>query len=262
MTGEWIVVNIQDYTLVGAATVVTPGYSVLITDSKTGVEYIIYPDGNVYDYIKGSLISVGGIDGLISYVNSISVSGQIIFGNDSNTNISLPDFGSITIPDFNIPSQNGSDFGAGGDQIIIIPPSFQTVEINGEFFNVYGNGSVFSLNGTLVSDQGQQGLISYILVISGQTQIVVTLDYAIVQDTSTGVQYKYYKDSGKVTFMNDTVICETGGLQCLQAWLTEQLKLSSYQNVTTSDGTTYMVYFYGQVTVGATGEVICQTGGI
>jgi len=60
------VVNIQDYTLVGAAAVVTPGYSVLITDSRTGVEYIVYPDGNVYDYIKGSFISVGGIDGLIS----------------------------------------------------------------------------------------------------------------------------------------------------------------------------------------------------
>lgn len=105
-------------------------------------------------------------------------------------------------------------------------------------------------------------MISYILVISGQTQIVVTLDYAIVQDTSTGVQYKFYKDSGKVAFMNDSVICETGGLQCLQAWLTEQLKLSYYQNVTTSDGTAYRVYYYGQVTIGATGQVVCQTGGI
>lgn len=87
-------------------------------------------------------------------MNSTNIGGQIIFGNDTNANFSLPDLGNITIPDFNIPSQNATDIGVGGDQIIIVPPSFQTVEINGEFFNIYSNGSVFSLNGTLVTEQG------------------------------------------------------------------------------------------------------------
>ena len=74
-TGEWISVIIQDYTLVGAATIVTPGFSVLITDSRTGTVYIVYPDGNVYDYIKGSIVTVGGINGLITYIERTNTGG-------------------------------------------------------------------------------------------------------------------------------------------------------------------------------------------
>jgi len=74
---------------------------------------------------------------------------------------------------------------------------------------------VYDLSGKLITTQGEAGLIKYIFTITGITQTVTVLPYAVVMNVQTGIQYKFYKESGKVTFMNDTVICSTGGLQCL-----------------------------------------------
>ena len=144
--------------MVGSATIMTPGFSVIITDSRTGTGYIVYPDGNVYDYVKGSFVTVGGINGLIAYIKKTNTGGQIIFGNDTSSNFT--DLGNFTLPDFNFSSQNNTSIiNDTGIQVIVVPPTFQTVEINGELFNIYSNGSVFSLNGTLVSTGGKEGLI-------------------------------------------------------------------------------------------------------
>lgn len=237
-TLEWLNFTTKDYQKISEGSVRTNGFQIVITDKATGVVHVVLPNGSSQLYPFGTPITTGGLNGLIIYLKEQATKNPNINGGNGTIIIEIPDFDNNTIV---IPNNQTTvtiidtivncSIGGFTNQTsinVISLPTFTTVQINNTFFNVYTNGTVIDLSGKVVTTNGQTGLIQYIYNITKTTQTITTLNYVIVVNSETGIQYKLYKESGKVTHMNETTICATGGIDCLKTWLLEQSRISNY----------------------------------
>ncbi len=84
-------------------------------------------------------------------------------------------------------------------------------------YHVYPDGTVLDLNGNVVSTNGVSSLLSYI-----ETTVVTTIQKVTYE--IDGVPRTFTLVMGRVTEDPDnTLICETGGADCLHQWVEDQM---------------------------------------
>mmetsp|Transcript_10288 Transcript_10288/g.10267 ORF Transcript_10288/g.10267 Transcript_10288/m.10267 type:complete len:390 (+) Transcript_10288:761-1930(+) len=220
----------------------------------------VYPDGRVEDEFGVVICETGGDVCLQEYVNNLVLTlqtTQVSYTIDGVDNIFTIDYyGVVTDANGVVVCQSGGQ--ACLDTYVQSQMSqFVSYEIEGTTYTyeITTSGSVLDSNGVVVCETGGQACLDTYI-----QEFMLTFQVSHISYTINGVDTLFIIDyNGMVTDEAGNVICQTGGQDCLDAYVQTLVYSVASYNIA---GTTYTFHIYsdGRVT-DSSGAVVCETGG-